>query len=270
MRTPPLPRLCAAVAAALLCGACRSAPDAAAPAAVAARPAPAPRAAIPQEEMPDGLRYLPPPPAEGSAAKAWDEAQYAWGKEERVRNPERAARAVQDAVFTWENLFDMFSGPFGRTISDAETPALCAMMRYASTSVRHGARGVKRHYQRVRPFAEHDEPTLTPGDEPHLRGNGSYPSGHSANGWSAALLLAELRPSRAEEILARGLAAGESRVIVGVHWQSDVDAGRIVAAACVARLHADPYFRTLLEAARAECGEEPPASPSTPQPPVTP
>lgn len=246
MKTPSIVRV-SALAAALLCGACRSVPD-----------APEARAAIPQEEMPDGLRYLPPPPADGTPGKAWDEARYAWGKAERTRNPERAARAVQDAVFSWENLYDMFSEPFGRTISEEETPALCAMLQYASTTVLNGGRSVKRHYRRVRPFVEHDEPTLTPGDEAYLRTNGSYPSGHSANGWSAALLLVELRPSRAEALLSRGLAAGESRIIVGVHWQSDVDAGRLVAAAAVARLHADPHFRSLLAAARAECGDEAP------------
>jgi acid phosphatase (class A) len=37
-----------------------------------------------------------------------------------------------------------------------------------------------------------------------------------------------------------------------VHWQSDVDEGRTVAAATVARLHADPRFSADLDAARTE------------------
>jgi len=37
-----------------------------------------------------------------------------------------------------------------------------------------------------------------------------------------------------------------------VHWQSDVEAGRLMAAAAFARLQADPIFRAQLDLARAE------------------
>ena len=40
-------------------------------------------------------------------------------------------------------------------------------------------------------------------------------------------------------ILQRGIAFGQSRVICGAHWQSDVDAGRLVGSAAVAKLHAN-------------------------------
>jgi hypothetical protein len=67
-----------------------------------------------------------------------------------------------------------------------------------------------------------------------------------------ALVLTEIAPQRANALLGRGYAYGQSRVICGVHWQSDVEAGRVVAAATVARLHADPVFRAQLDAAREE------------------
>jgi acid phosphatase (class A) len=41
-------------------------------------------------------------------------------------------------------------------------------------------------------------------------------------------------------------------VICGYHFPSDVDAGRIIAAGGVARLHADASFRRALDAARRE------------------
>ena len=71
-------------------------------------------------------------------------------------------------------------------------------------------------------------------------------------GWSAALLLTELAPECADKILAVGYRYGESRVIAGFHWQSDVDAGRLVASAAVARLHADKTFLRLMEEAKKE------------------
>ena len=53
----------------------------------------------------------------------------------------------------------------------------------------------------------------------------------------SALLLSEINPDRADTIMARGYMYGESRVIVGAHWQSDVDAGRLVASVAYAKLH---------------------------------
>ena len=45
---------------------------------------------------------------------------------------------------------------------------------------------------------------------------------------------------------------GESRVICGYHFQSDVDAGRITGAVAVARLHADENFNKQLDKAKKE------------------
>ena len=80
----------------------------------------------------------------------------------------------------------------------------------------------------------------------------SYPSGHTAIGWGFALILTEIAPDRADEILARGRAFGESRIVCNHHWYSDVVWGRFMGAATVARLHADPTFRADMEAAKAE------------------
>ena len=81
---------------------------------------------------------------------------------------------------------------------------------------------------------------------------GSYPSGHSTRGWGVALLLSEINPERAETILKRGMEYGQSRVICGYHWQTDVDAGRLLASALMARLHTNPEFLIHLEKAKAE------------------
>ena len=89
-------------------------------------------------------------------------------------------------------------------------------------------------------------------DEEDLRHNGSYPSGHTILGWSAALLLTEMAPDMADTVLARGYMYGQSRVIAGFHWQSDVDAGRLCASAAVARLHADKRFMKLMKKAKKE------------------
>ena len=83
-----------------------------------------------------------------------------------------------------------------------------------------------------------------------MRKDGSYPSGHTAFGWAWALILTEIAPERADVILARGRAFGESRMVCNVHWYSDVVAGRTIGAAAVARLHAEPEFRDAVAAGR--------------------
>ena len=67
-----------------------------------------------------------------------------------------------------------------------------------------------------------------------------------------ALVLAEINPARQDAILERGYQYGESRVIAGYHYQSDVDAARIAASAVVARLHTDAGFISQLAKAKKE------------------
>lgn len=69
-------------------------------------------------------------------------------------------------------------------------------------------------------------------------------------GWAEALVLAEINVDRQDEILKRGYEIGQSRVIAGYHWQSDVDAARLMGSAVVARLHADSKFQAQLEKPR--------------------
>ena len=110
----------------------------------------------------------------------------------------------------------------------------------------------KEYYMRVRPFSFFNEMTCNPEQQEELSTNGSYPSGHTAIGWATALVLAEVNPDRQNEILKRGFEMGQSRVICGYHFQSDVDAARIVASAVVARLHANDAFVKQLNKAKDE------------------
>jgi acid phosphatase (class A) len=77
-------------------------------------------------------------------------------------------------------------------------------------------------------------------------------SGHATISWAWGLILAELAPDRATEILMRARSIGESRVVCGVHYPSDVEEGRTNGAALVAALHSSPEFRADMEKARAE------------------
>ncbi len=77
----------------------------------------------------------------------------------------------------------------------------------------------------------------------------SYPSGHSSIGWAWALVLTEVAPDRGDLLLQRGRAFSQSRAICGAHWQSDIEAGRLVGSATVARMHASPVFLAQMDTA---------------------
>lgn len=202
-------------------------------------------------QMPNAVYFLPPPPDTASAAFQYDRAQYRWGKEQR-KDPVRLAIAVNDAIWSIDNICKIYSGVLGIDISQENTPAIYRMLTLGLLTTDQAGKLPKNHYMRTRPYVFFDEPTIYPSDEKWLRNNGSYPSGHTILGWSAALLLTEVAPDKADTILARGYMYGQSRVIAGYHWQSDVDAARLVASAAVARLHADKRFIKLMKKARKE------------------
>lgn len=203
------------------------------------------------DEMPNSVHFLPPPPDTASAAFAYDKSQYQWGKEQRL-DTARLAIAVRDAVWSIETICREFSVPFGMTISKENTPEIYELLSLALVTADQAGKRPKNHYLRTRPYVFFCEPTIAPSDEEVLRHNGSYPSGHTILGWSAALLLTEINPDNADTLMARGYIYGQSRVIAGYHWQSDVDAGRLVASAAIARIHADKRFIKQMKKAKKE------------------
>lgn len=203
------------------------------------------------KEMPDMLQMPIAPPAENSATFAYDVQCYFWGKEQRL-NPERAAIAIRDADYGLETIVREFSSPLGIQISWQHTPKIYKLLLDALATTDSICKLPKEFYMRTRPFVFFSEKTLTEKDDDKLRMNGSFPSGHTILGYSAALLMAEINPERADTILSRGLMFGESRVIVGAHWQSDVNAGYLAASMAYAKLHTSERFLKQMAAARKE------------------
>lgn len=205
---------------------------------------------LPKEGLPNSLDLLGAPPAAGSAALARDEEARA--ATIPLRNSARANLARLDADLQFPQPAKNFSCAMGIDITEAQTPHLYKLMQKVLTDAGLSTYGVKNTYNRVRPFVVHNEGTCFPEQETLLRTDGSYPSGHTSAGWAWALVLAEINPERANRLLARGLAFGQSRVVCNAHWQSDVDAGRTMGAATVALLQNNPEFVADLDAARKE------------------
>ena len=203
-----------------------------------------------KEEMANALVLVEAPPAAGSAAEALDQA-YAEATFP-LRGTARWTLAAKDADLHFPGVATVFSCALGVPINDTETPNLIMLLRRSMTDLGLSTYPAKNHHQRQRPFMVNGQPLCTPEDEQGLRGDGSYPSGHTAVGWGWALILSSIAPERSDELLARGRAYGESRSICNVHWHSDVQAGMLMATATTARLQANPVFQADVRAARLE------------------
>ena len=198
-------------------------------------------------ELPDSQALLPPPPAAGTAALAADEDAYRSTR--KLLDTPRWAQATKDANLTFPNAAETFSCALAMPGSAEATPHLNMLLRRVRADASRATDKAKDYFKRRRPFMAHGDLSCTPREKMK---DDSYPSGHSSIGWAWALVLAEIAPDRVNTILPRGLAFGQSRVVCGVHWKSDVEAGRLVGASVVSRLHADPVFAAQLAAARKE------------------
>ena len=174
-----------------------------------------------------------------------DYARWIWGKS--VRNTPRGEQASKDSKYGIIRMSAIYSEVLGIEISEENTPAIYRFMVNSGLTGATSVVTMKRAYFRKRPFMLMNEPLWSEWDtHEDLDNNSSYPSSHTACGWGTALALAEMAPHMQDTILNRGYEYGISRVIVGAHWQSDVDAGRLCASAAVARLHADAAFREMI------------------------
>ena len=203
------------------------------------------------DALPNALNFLPPPPKVGSAAFAYDSSQYVWGKSMRVDSA-RAALAIAQSTVDITEMAVLFSDAFGVEISAKKTPAILNVLKRGVLTMRLSARGPKKFYKRPRPYEYFNESTLIPSLDDEHRNSGSFPSSHTVRGWAMALVLAEINPAAQDALLKYGYEWGQSRVIAGFHWQSDVDASKLIISGCFARLHVDESFNADMRKARAE------------------
>lgn len=181
-----------------------------------------------------------PCPVSGSEAWRDDLAVVLWVQE--ARTAEEARRAEREVELGPE----AFAGEAGRSLDAARRPLTGALLAEAARAARAVYGPLKAHCARPRPYAF--DPRVTPAvaKEP----SASFPSGHATLGALYARLLAELAPAQAAALLERGRQIGFDRVRAGVHWPSDVEAGRKLGAALAEAWLKRSEVREKLERAR--------------------
>lgn len=212
---------------------------------------------IPSAQLPDSVTIVGQPPAPGSDQAKADRA--AFDASRSLEGSPRWNQAIADVELFGDKAHRSFSCAIGKEISVARTPVLSKLLDRIVLDAGGSTNAAKKKYQRDRPMIGHDDARLCVVREEWMKTNGSYPSGHAAAGMAWGLVLAELAPDKATAALTRGREFGDSRWICGVHFQSDVTAGQLMAAATVARLHAEPAFTADMALARAELDKAPAA-----------
>jgi acid phosphatase (class A) len=226
---------------------------------------------IPRASMPDIRAWVSPAPDALSIAQVLDDKIYESTRPLLVTA--RGQSAAEDDVYDKDQVLDRFLPSIGSPSLTSSARKVLetiieTMERDASILVEPMKRKVCEG-GRVRPFvarpgtatclapvdlAGHADPDqITFG----LAASGAYPSTHATIGIMTGLLLAELYPDKAEAAIARGLEFGQSRVVCGFHYQSDVDAGRLAGAGLLARIKSSDAFQKDLADLRTALGAKP-------------
>jgi acid phosphatase (class A) len=221
----------------------------------------------------DATRLLAPPPVDADAqARDMDAVRNA----QRVRTPEQALEAEASSTV---DVF-LFAAVLGPGFTTERLPLTTAFFSRVYRSALPALQAAKDCWNRARPFvvdpglmplersfastrlrsapAPVQTAPLPPADSPCTAPVGarvyspSYPSGHATVGAMMAILLAEMVPEQRQGLFAQGWGYGEARVVSGVHFPSDVEAGRILGTVLVQLMQEEARFRVDLRGARSE------------------
>ena len=221
----------------------------------------------------DATQLLPPPPTDEAARRDLDAVRAA----QKSRTPKQVAEAEASIAI---DAF-LFGSVLGPAFTPTRVPRTAEFLTRVSRSSLPYLQATKNRWKRLRPFVI--DPTIAPlerslasarlssapapvskGPLPPQVGSPctapaadssyapSYPSGHALVGAILAILLAELVPERGAELCAFGREYGDARVRGGVHFPSDVEAGRILAGLLVEGMRRDKRFCADLRTARQE------------------
>lgn len=228
--------------------------------------APALKGYLSADAVPSIKAWLPPQPAPGSAAEKADIEGFLANRHYLVDGTPRGQQAAEDDVHDPVDVLERFKEALGVALTPENAPSLMLLIDRVQEDASAIVRPVKLSTPaggRIRPFMAFPDQTscLYPKDLANKRAgdlkyrlpeNGSYPSGHALLGMIVAMILSEADPDSTDDLMARGLAFGESRLICGFHYPSDLAGGRLVASVLFARLQSSPEFQSDMAQVRDE------------------
>lgn len=181
----------------------------------------------------DLVDLLPPPPDSGTATAQKDEKKVACAVGERT--PVQLGNALDQSK---RSVF-FFAPSVGTGFTPDRLPVFSAFFARVESDVEKLVDGAKLHWHRPRPPYARDK-------------DDSYPSGHAAFAASAAIILSEMMPEKRNVIFPQARLFAENRIILGVHYPSDISAGWITGTLAVAAMMRDKRYQSDFATAKAE------------------
>jgi len=188
-------------------------------------------------------KLLPPPPAAASAAAQHDLQLVLAVQQSRTAAEMAAAKAdTERSVFR-------FADALGPSMQPTTLPKTTALFARVAALDKQAVKATKDYWRHPRPAIVSDQVHPLAPEKPD---DWSYPSGHSTFGYTTAVLLANMLPEKRDAIFARADLYAQHRIVMGAHFPSDVEAGRIAGTVIAAQLLQDPLWHADFVAARDE------------------
>jgi acid phosphatase (class A) len=185
---------------------------------------------------------LAPPPALGSQAETADLAAVVAAENNRTATQAVAAEEDSDrSVFR-------FADVMGPGFTPEKLPFATKFFKRVYADEDNCVQKAKIYFARPRPYIVDSNlsPMVFPKPTP------SYPSGHTAFAYVMAILLANMVPEKAVPIFDRAASFGYNRVVMGAHFPTDVEGGRIAGTVIDSVFFHEARFVTDFRKARTE------------------
>jgi acid phosphatase (class A) len=190
----------------------------------------------------DLIHILAPPPTVDSPAEQADlQAVLAAVQSRTDADIKRVQADDQRIVFR-------FADVMGPNFRPESLPFATQLFQHVYADGNVATLAAKAYFKRLRPFVVDPDIKIVVVQAPDF----SYPSNHSTFAYEAGILLAAMVPEKAAAIFARSADYAHNRVVAGVHFPTDVEAGRISGSVIDNTLLHDAHFLADFERAKSE------------------
>jgi acid phosphatase (class A) len=186
---------------------------------------------------------LAAPPAPDSAIQKKEIAQII-AKQAKLSDAQKEAMMHEDSITP-----RMIITPIlGDSYSEETHPKLYNLMRRAASDAWRIGDNTQEYWMRTRPWLADERVELLV----KRITRPSYPSGHTVTNHVWAHVLSDLFPSKRKALFKRAHEIGSNRMLGGVHFPSDIAAGKKLAAIIYKEMRKDQWFQQHLAKVRAE------------------
>ncbi len=189
-----------------------------------------------------GRIVIPQPPA-NSSARTEAELDFL-----EALTPQRQGKLAEIQAELLVKKFSFGSYTYASLTTNADYPATRQLILAAYRDLGIVTFFMKKKFDRIRPSVLRRELThavLVPSHP-------ACPSDHAAGAYTIAYLLQELEPALSAVYLEDAERISKNQEIAGLHYPSDLEAGRLLARQLVDLLLANPSFKHLLKQAQSE------------------